>query len=261
LLDEQFNTNSDYAEFVNKNYIAMRFTLKDKGGPEMFELFDVQSTPTIVFAEADGKEIDRITGYANPPESFLYNMTGITYLHQGRIEDALRIYGQDYIARKDIKSSELIKYIAFWLGRDINQESALKTVSKYKEMTKGTITSLRNLSSIYAKLDNMDEALKYYGSDYIKNHMTNASVLNSYAWFWALEGKNLEHALEISKKSIELRSNQFNWDTLSMVYWKMGKYKEAIEAEEKALEFAPGTERYLKRIEDIKKDIKKKGEK
>jgi len=64
---------------------------------------------------------------------------------------------------------------------------------------------------------------------------------------------------QAAKKSIELKNDHNYWDTLSMVYWKMGKYQEAIEAEEKALQLAGGkNEGYEKQISDIKAEMEKK---
>jgi tetratricopeptide (TPR) repeat protein len=83
--------------------------------------------------------------------------------------------------------------------------------------------------------------------------------LNEYACDWSLAGKNLKSALKAAKKSIELKDTDNAWDTLSLVYWKMGKYQEAIEAEEKALQLAGGKDKdYEKRISDIKAEMEKK---
>ena len=77
-----------------------------------------------------------------------------------------------------------------------------------------------------------------------------------------VESANLESALKASKRSVELSNSANHWDTLSMVYWKMGEYENAIEAEEKALKKTGGTSAsYKQRIEEIKKDMKNKRKK
>jgi hypothetical protein len=108
------------------------------------------------------------------------------------------------------------------------------------------------------------EASKVYGDKFRKilEKQKDAGNLNVYAWSWALTGKNLESALKAAKKSLELKETDNSWDTLSLVYWKMGKYQEALEAEEKALQLAGGKDKdYEKRISDIKADMEKKGKK
>jgi len=201
--------------------------------------------------------------FAMEPENYVLRGTAaLGYMRLNREEDALRVYGQEHIADENIDKSLLYQYASFWADMGINLESAYEAIIRYKELNNGR-GYRSTLAKIYVKMDNMDEALKEYGPEYIKEHITKSSELTSYAMFWAEEGKNLDSALEAVKKSIELEPKMdiFNYDTLSLVYWKMGKYQEAIEAEEKALELVPGHEDFLKRIEDIKKDmIKKKGE-
>lgn len=312
MLDEQFNTNPDYYEFVNKNFVAMHFLRRDSGGPEMFELYNVQNTPTVVIAEADGKEIDRIAGYPDPPGKYLFFLKksfnridtfeileSAYNRYPGNLEVSFKLaykYENDYLDIKQAKklykeivdeadnakyimvpyyfSDALISVLEWALYRLGRIEHRNDNKNDYLKMLINEFPDTRLGDEVYISIapylvsvmpDTSYNAGPYF-EKMLEKYPENENILNwyvislnTYAWFWAQEGKNLESALDAVKKSIELESDQYNWDTLSLVYWKMGKYKEAIEAEEKALEFAPGTERYLKRIEDIKKDIKKKG--
>ena len=107
-----------------------------------------------------------------------------------------------------------------------------------------------------------DDALKIYGDHYrvLLEKKNFAYSLNDYAATWASIGKNLKSALKAAKKSLELKDDHNTWDTLSLIYWKMSKYQEAIEAEEKALQLAGGNnEEYEKRISDIKAEMEEKG--
>jgi tetratricopeptide (TPR) repeat protein len=74
LLDEQFSINKDYYTFVNKSFIPVRLA-REKGDEEIFTLYKISATPTVVVIEADGKEIDRIIGYDDPPSIFLKQLT------------------------------------------------------------------------------------------------------------------------------------------------------------------------------------------
>ena len=118
--------------------------------------------------------------------------------------------------------------------------------------------TLQGYAALAIKLGKEDLARKVYGKEVAEKFLENkeANELNNFAWFWALEGKNLEYALEMSKKSLELDDNHYFWDTLSLIYWKLGKLQEALEAEKKALQLAGGkNEMYEKQIEGIKKDM------
>jgi tetratricopeptide (TPR) repeat protein len=85
--------------------------------------------------------------------------------------------------------------------------------------------------------------------------MNESSYLGSYVRFWTNQGKNLESALEVAKKAVELAPTAFTWDALSAVYVKLKNYAEALKAAEKALELSEEQykDRFKKRIEDIKK--------
>jgi tetratricopeptide (TPR) repeat protein len=122
----------------------------------------------------------------------------------------------------------------------------------------------RNIVKLLISQKRYQDALKIYGD---KHRLSleiskNSRGLRNYALDWALAGKNLKSALKAAKKSLELKETDYAWDTLSLVYWKMGKYQEALEAEEKALQLAGGKDKdYEKRIADIKADMEKKGKK
>lgn len=115
---------------------------------------------------------------------------------------------------------------------------------------------------MYVRLNKLEKALEIYGPEFIKEYLDKSDDLNSYAWFWANQEKNLESALEAAKKSVELAPSQYNWDTLSSVCFKLKRYEEALKAEEKAIELAgKRVEAYEKRIEQIKKAMAEKEKK
>jgi tetratricopeptide (TPR) repeat protein len=114
---------------------------------------------------------------------------------------------------------------------------------------------LQQAAGIYCKLNKTEKALEIYGPEFIKKHMNESSYLGSYVRFWTNQGKNLESALEVAKKAVELAPTAFTWDALSAVDLKMKNYSEALKAAEKALELSEEQykDRFKKRIEDIKK--------
>ena len=65
-----------------------------------------------------------------------------------------------------------------------------------------------------------DKALKY--------HSENSSVLNNYAYFLAVEGRNLTQALEMARLATTLSQNNATFlDTLAWVLYRMGEFEEA----------------------------------
>ncbi len=115
-----------------------------------------------------------------------------------------------------------------------------------------------DLARLYVKAGLDQKALAVYGEAYIAPFMDeDTGQLNGYAWFWALEEKNLESALKAIQRAAEIDPADDNLlDTMSMVQWMMGDHQAAIATEEKALEMSGGKNTdYQERIDKIKEDI------
>jgi len=160
----------------------------------------------------------------------------------------------------------ILPYVAYSVKTKENVDKSVKLAEQIFDTNfeKNNTYALENHAKLYLIMGNMKKAEKVYGEKFIKKYENDseiseeakANILNGYSWFWALEGKNLKSALKAAKKSIELSDEASTWDTLSMVYWKQGKHKEAIKAEKEALDLKPGNKNYIKRIEEIKADMK-----
>ncbi len=73
-----------------------------------------------------------------------------------------------------------------------------------------------------------DKALRY--------HADNAMVLNNYAYFLSLDGKNLERALTMISRALALAQNNATYlDTMAWVLYKLGRYDEAKKYMQQAL--------------------------
>jgi Tfp pilus assembly protein PilF len=73
-----------------------------------------------------------------------------------------------------------------------------------------------------------DKALRY--------HADNAMVLNNYAYFLSLEGRNLERALTMITRALALSQNNSTYlDTMAWVLYKLGRYDEAKKYMQQAL--------------------------
>lgn len=73
-----------------------------------------------------------------------------------------------------------------------------------------------------------ERALRYYGD--------NSSVLNNYAYFLAVEGRDLERALTMATRATTLTPNSSTFlDTLAWVLYRLGRYEEAKRYMQQAL--------------------------
>ncbi len=75
-----------------------------------------------------------------------------------------------------------------------------------------------------------DRALKYYPD--------NSSVLNNYAYFLSIEGRNLDRALSMATRATAISQNNATFlDTLAWVFYRLGRYDEAKKHMQQALSF------------------------
>ena len=209
-----------------------------------------------------GEKIKDIMKY-NPDSTYMKSLAEVYLLNDDK-DKADKAYGKRFM---EGQVSQLVydlrDYADFWVRKNTNTESAEEMMDFAVKLNPDSTYILRSAVTIYVKLDKVEKAMDIYGPEYIKNHMDKASTLGSYARFWANLGKNLENALEVAKKSVELAPDAYNWDTLSRVYEKSNNYGEALKAQEKAVELAGDqAQRYQRRIGQLKKAMEKeKGKK
>lgn len=90
--------------------------------------------------------------------------------------------------------------------------------------------------------DAYNYAKKYSASDSsydyaLKLDPMNATVLNNYAYYLSVRGVRLEDAALMSKKSLEVRKDEPTFmDTYGWILYKQGKYKDAQEYIQKAID-------------------------
>ena len=95
----------------------------------------------------------------------------------------------------------------------------------------------------YSLIGDASNAIKHYASsdsayeEALKMNPNDNGVLNNYSYYLSLRDTNLSRAAEMSKKSNRLAPNNSNYeDTYSWIFYKMGKYQDAKDWEEKALQ-------------------------
>lgn len=63
----------------------------------------------------------------------------------------------------------------------------------------------------------------------------NENLLNALAYLWAQQGKNLNEALKLSKRSLQIAPDRGEYmDTLAWIHFKLGQYQQALPLLEKA---------------------------
>ena len=198
------------------------------------------------------------------PDPRYQNYLAQLHMLKDNKEKADEVYGKRFMEGKVSRlTSGLMQYASFWVGQKENTESAEEMMELALKIDPDRWYNFRSAAQNYIKLENHDKAQEIFGPEFIAKHQDNASVLSSYAMFWAAQGKNLESALASAKKSIEVKEAYYNWDTLATVYQKMNKLEDALKAAVKAHELADDQikARYENKIQQIKKAIEKNKEK
>ncbi len=91
------------------------------------------------------------------------------------------------------------------------------------------------LAFVYDQLGRQDSAEVMY-KELLQEVPDEPLYLNNLAYLYAVQGKNLEIALEYVKKALERAPNNASYlDTMGWVYYKMGQYEEAREYISEAL--------------------------
>lgn len=206
------------------------------------------------------EEINDIMKYNTDPY-YMKNLAELFAL-KGDKDKAEEVYGKSFMERKvSGLAYDLRDYANFWAKEKKNTESAEEMMELAIKLNPDSTSILQSAARMYLRLKKLEKALAVYGPEFIKNYMDDSNALNNYAWFWATRGENLESALETSKKSIELAPAHHKWDTLSLVYFKLKRYDEALTAEAKAIELAgEPVPQYENRIKQIKKATAKEKE-
>ena len=104
----------------------------------------------------------------------------------------------------------------------------------------------------YSNLNDFSNSKLYYEKSY--NHMkNNGDYLNNYSWFLVENGKELENALVMSSRSLEIHSDRdYFWDTYAFILYKLNDFEKAKQAILTALELNGNRDQeYLVKAGDI----------
>ncbi|MEJ5302657.1 MAG: tetratricopeptide repeat protein [Bacteroidales bacterium] len=122
---------------------------------------------------------------------------------------------------------------------DKNYELAIaemeKTVKYGEESPELMKSAYASLGDLYGYIKDYDRSYEYY-EKVITMDSLNALVLNNYAYSLAERNINLEKALKMSKKSLEIEEEQSSFlDTYGWVLFRLGRYEEALGYIERAI--------------------------
>jgi len=258
----------------------------EKGeGIELAKQFGVRGFPTIIIANENGQEVDRIVGYM-PPEPFLEKLNQIkngintmpTLLGELELDptkfSTLFKLANKYENMNDKASAREMINVILEAGTDSSGAAAFQSIlydaRETRDPTPLIIYADKNPDSENSSAA-LEEAMWFVrgiGDDpdleadlFIRfvNGMKepNPGLLNGFAWRMSELEKNLDHALEKVNWAIENEADEKNKhmyiDTKAEVLWKMGRVEEAIAEIEKCISFDSEDKYYGEQLEKFRK--------
>lgn len=119
-------------------------------------------------------------------------------------------------------------YFIYMLSEDITEAiNVMEQALQYATNDEDRSFALGCIGHCYYDLGDVNTCYKYYKKA-LKYNPNNADVLNGYAYYLSLSGKNLDKALAMSEQAIELEPNNANYiDTHAWVLHRLGRNQEA----------------------------------
>ena len=180
----------------------------------------------------------------NPDNIQVHNSLALLYITIGKIEEAEKHLLISLEKEPDIID---IKYLLANLYNDQEKfDEAIIIFQEIIETEPDFIMAHFQLAKSYEGLEENDKAIAKY-KEIIKMQPDFAMTYNDLAWLLGSLHKDIEEGLEYAKKSIELMPKQpYFLDTLAELYYLNGKYNEAVNSCQAALNLMPN-DPYLQR--------------
>ena len=207
---EMYGLPFDELEIANvySRYLAFIKSSPDTIVPVLEKILSLEPDNFTVIVQLleyaiESNDIEAVFKYAD--NAWLYSpgrleicyYKGLASYLLGRKEESLEIYKEGLEKRADDTSPELVSTVYALLG------------------------------DTYHELDLMDSCMQAYDSALVYDS-NNIGVLNNYAYFLALAGKDLNRALEMSQKTVLAEPENITCiDTYAWVLFRLGRYEEA----------------------------------
>ncbi len=156
--------------------------------------------------------------------------TFLGFMYYRQSWDSLKTYAAEAITLFPGKVNFMtLKAIALWQRKELHEAIDLleKTLPLTKKDTAQMVQSYALLGDLYHEADNSKKAFACYDK-VLAIDSSNVGVLNNYAYYLSITGKQLDKAYRMSRKTITAEPNNATYlDTFGWILYEMGKYVEA----------------------------------
>jgi len=139
-----------------------------------------------------------------------------------------------FLTASDPKNTEVRTYLAQLYYSQGKYDKAIEQFEAVLEAEPDNVDNIYILGSLYIDAEQRPHAIELFkrGLDLDPNH---DGILNSLAYVYAEDGKNLDEALRLIERALELEpDNGAYLDTQGWIYYQKGMYIEAIDTLKKA---------------------------
>lgn len=231
-------------QFLNPTFYRDNYPLIDKLAATMFlchpgnaEVYDAYARFLMYVGRVDEAKqmfIDKVNNETATVDDYKYIIDISSY--KGQLDSALLYTNQArdlYPTRSDFR---LISSSILWQQKQIDRAlEELKKALPYAESdsVRSGIYAFRG--DIYYQMNDMKKCYSEYMKA-LKYNSENVMVLNNYAYYLSIEGRNLDQALDMSSRAVAQNSTNPTFiDTKAWVLHRMGRNIEALELMKQAL--------------------------
>ncbi|MBN2009221.1 hypothetical protein JW960_07735 [candidate division KSB1 bacterium] len=289
-MDQLVFKSDTAAQTIQKYFVAIKIDKKHTESNTLKSRYNVRGYPTIIVANDNGDEIDRVLGFDGDGVKFLQTIVDyangkntLAALNQqltsspDDIDLNYRI-AQKYDDRYEFEKAG--KYFEAVLKLDPKDAKGYNNESKYILAIYAIITDKNfqplesflqktdnheylldgysTLANQYAKIKQFDNAVAAYEKA-MQKLPDNARLMNGYAWFvFEKELKNnYQHAIAVARKAVKLETKAaYIRDTLAQLLHANIQQDEAIAEMRKAAETAPNDKYYQEMLDKYLKSGK-----
>jgi tetratricopeptide (TPR) repeat protein len=158
------------------------------------------------------------------------------------LRKALDIHGED---------PDLLGLYGSTLNEVGKQEEALPVLEKAHQIKPDDINTTSSLAALYDQLKMWKKSDSLYETA-IKKFPENALLLNNYSYSLSERGIQLNRALEMVRKALEIDSaNGAYLDTMGWIYYQLGEYQNALQYIQKAMAEREDSAEVIEHLGDV----------
>jgi tetratricopeptide (TPR) repeat protein len=267
--------------------IAVKYDSEKEPGIDVSRKLRVNSWPTHILLDPDGKEVGRYVGLLNaedfltvmgeykegkgtiayyeqkletdPNNATAWKRLGIMYAEAREAEKCMSALSQYLAVAQDPTRDDQAE--AFYAMAEVNY--ATGSPEKAVAIAEGMIQDYQDtqyfdpattlLARSYYKTGETQKCIDTYMA-YVNRYPDDPKALNSFAWFCASRQVGLDEALPIAIKAVDLTDRDPGYlDTLAELYYARGEYDLAIEIGQEAADKDPEDQYFIDQVKKFKK--------